>query len=81
VNIKGIGSEGFAYINSVIGAATIGSVKLESFITGLEGNAFGVIADVAITKVTAPLQDFSWDPAGPLDQNPPATNFHVKLIG
>ncbi len=82
------GSALSAFVNSLITADSIGTVKLASVYTDLDdfaasygSKSFGVVARTSIKSVTVPAMNFfwKWKPAGLPDQG--VLCFHVKRGG
>ena len=78
VTVKGIhGASGYAFVNSVLAADVVGTVKLASVQQNNDGLAFGVIADESIKSVLDQLTGWKAASSIPFDQN--EINFHVKI--
>jgi len=66
-----------SFVNSVVVAPQIRSVKLSSVETNNSGNEFGVLGNQSISSVTVKSPPFKWDKNGAPDQS--LDDFHVIL--
>lgn len=62
------GSMAPAFVNSIVAAATIDTVRLESIDTVIDGSLFGIVVDISISSVVVKSPAFAFDKTKPLPQ-------------